>query len=191
METLNKKIKNNPESKVSNAFINQYWENSWTYIKTVIDIVREPVLIIDKDFMVIAANGPFYETFRVQPKDTEGKNIYELGNGQWDIPLLKKLIEHILPKHTFFKGFEVTHRFPNIGRKIMILNARQIHIENETKNREIILLAIEDVTEMMDIAEMLARHTRQFELKTQEKEEKIKELIKELGKEIKEVKKSY
>lgn len=188
MKTSLKKLENKTKSKTGSGFIDKYWENSWTYIKTVIDIVSEPILILDKEFKVMAANKPFYEVFRVKTKDTEGKIIYELGNGQWDIPLLKKLLEHILPKHTFFKGFEVIHVFPTIGRKIMILNARQIHTEGETSNKQIILLAIEDVTEMMDIAAMLARNTKQFKLKIQEKEAKMEELIKELEKEIKEIK---
>jgi len=188
MKTISKKIENKTEPGKGSDFIDKYWENSWTYIKTVIDIVREPVLILDKNFKVVAANEPFYNTFQVKPKDTEDKVVYELGNGQWNIPLLKKLLEHILPKHTFFKGFEVTHIFPTIGRKIMILNARQIHTEGGKNNKQIILLAIEDVTEMMDVAEMLARHTKQFELKMAEKGEKIGELIKKMEKEIKEVK---
>jgi len=134
------------------------WEESWTYIKTVVDVVREPVLILDKDFRVLAANEHFYYTFQAEPKDTENKIVYELGNGQWNIPALKKLLEDILPKNTFFKGFEVTHEFPSIGRKIMILNARQIHFTEGVTPRHIILLAIEDVTEMMVVADTLADH---------------------------------
>ena len=67
------------------------------------DIVREPVLILDKNLQVLAANDPFYRTFQVEAKDTEKKIVYELGNGQWDIPDLRKLLEDILPKNTFFK----------------------------------------------------------------------------------------
>lgn len=85
-------------------FFERLWEESWTYIKTVVDVVREPVLILDKDFKVMAANEPFYRTFQVEPSDTMGKIVYELGNGQWNIPALRKLIENILPKHTFLRG---------------------------------------------------------------------------------------
>lgn len=190
METTNEKTSTeNPKvSDDKNNFIDEYWDKSWTYIKTVIDVVREPILILDANLKVLSANEPFYEIFKVKKEDTEDKLVYELGNGQWKIPSLQKLLEHILPKHTFFKGFEVTHHFPVIGRKIMILNARQIHVENEEKKRSIILLAMEDVTEMMDVAQMLARHSRQFELKTAEREEKMKILIRELEKEIQDVK---
>ena len=151
-----KTTKNNTEK---NDYIGRLWEESWTYIKTVVDVVREPVLILDKDLRVMAANESFYRTFQVEPKDTEGKIVYELGNGQWNIPALRKLLEDILPKNTFFKGFDVAHEFPFIGRKVMILNARQIHPkEDATKGLfpPIILLAIEDVTEMMVVAETLA-----------------------------------
>jgi hypothetical protein len=131
----------------------------------VVDIMREPFLILDKDLRVMAANESFYQTFQVEENDTEKKIVYELGNGQWDIPALRKLLEDILPKNTFFKGFEVIHDFPLIGRKVMILNARRIYKENTGSEvfPPIILLAIEDVTEMMDVAKKLAEHTNQFE----------------------------
>src|SRR3989344_5577647 len=93
------------------------WEESWTYIKTVVDVVREPILVLDKEFRVMAANESFYSSFQVEKKDTEKKIVYELGNGQWNIPALRKLLEDILPKNTFFKGFQVAHEFPFIGRK--------------------------------------------------------------------------
>lgn len=141
-------------------------DQGWTYIRTVVDVVREPVLILDKDLRIRAANVPFYRTFQVDAKETENKIIYELGNGQWNIPSLRKLLEDILPKNTFFEGFEVSHDFPVIGKKMMILNARQIHFTETAESTlfpPIILLAIEDVTEMMSIAEKLARHTNEFE----------------------------
>lgn len=169
--------------------IEQMWDKSWTYIKTVVDVVREPVLILDKDLRVMTANESFYRTFQVDPKDTERKIVYELGNGQWDIPALRKLLEDILPKNTFFKGFEVEHEFPFIGHKVMILNARQIHSEEETTSGSglfppIILLAMEDITEMMAIAGTLAGHANQLESKFIERSQKLEVYIKKLEKEI-------
>lgn len=172
-------------------FVDRLWGRSWTYIKTVVDVVREPILVLDKDFRVMVANEPFYLTFKVEPKDTENKIVYELGNGQWNISALRKLLEDILPKNTFFKGFEVTHEFPLIGKKIMILNARQIYIQEETDLGSfppIILLAIEDVTDMMDVAEMLACHTNQFEKTMAERTGKLEVYIERLEKEINELK---
>ena len=113
--------------------------------------------------------------------------VYELGNGQWDIPALRKLLEEILPKHTFFNGFQVAHDFPTIGRKVMILNARQIHFTDDGSKElfpPIILLAIEDVTEVMDVAEKLAQHTSEFEAELTERTQKLEVHIKALEKEI-------
>jgi hypothetical protein len=169
---------------ISADFFERLWEDSWTYIKTVVDVVREPILILDKNFCVMAANEPFYRTFQVEPKDTEGKVVYKLGNGQWDIPALRKLLEEILPKNTFFKGFEVSHVFPFIGPKIMILNARQIHFKEDTAFQPIMLLAIEDVTEMMTVAERLATHTTQFEAQMAEQTQRLGMHIEKLQREI-------
>jgi hypothetical protein len=150
-------------------------------------VVREPVLILDKDLRVMAANESFYHTFQVESKDTEKKIVYELGNGQWNIPSLKKLLEDILPKNTFFKGFEVAHDFPVIGRKVMILNARQIHVASQGATAifpPIILLAMEDVTEMMAVAETLANHTNQLESKLSDRTQKLETRIGELEREM-------
>ena len=176
---------------VGSHFVERLGEDSWAYIKTIVDIVREPILILGKDMRVMAANEPFYQMFQVKPSETETKILYKLGNGQWDIPELRNLLEDILPRNTFFKGFEVEHDFPNIGRKVMILNARQIFCKEDTELGPcppIILLAIEDVTEMMDVAEMLAEHSNQFDEKMAQQTEKLETYIGELEEEIKELK---
>lgn len=186
----NDKKNTNPTNTPLGAdFVDLFWEKSWTYIKTVVDVVREPVVILDKKFRVMAANESFYRVFQVDPQDTEQKIVYELGNGQWDIPSLRKLLEDILPKNTFFKGFEVTHEFPSIGHKTMILNARQIHVTGDNDFPPIILLAIEDVTEMMGVAEMLARHTKQFEMQTTERIKELDAQVNKLKKELRTFKK--
>jgi nitrogen-specific signal transduction histidine kinase len=168
-------------------FIKKVWEESWTYIKTVVDIVREPILILDKDLRVMAANDCFYATFKVEAKDTEKKIVYDLGNGQWDIPVLRKLLEDILPKSSFFKGFEVEHNFPLIGHKVMILNARQVHFKEDSSTKYLpptIILAMEDVTDMMAVAETLAGHAKQFETKLTERTKRLEIQINELSKEL-------
>ena len=107
--------------------------------------VREPLVLLDSTLKIVKANHSFYRTFNVDPAQTEGMLIYDLGNGQWDIPKLKELLEDILPQNSTFNDFEVEHDFKTIGRKIMHLNARRIYgEENQTR---LILLAIEDVTE--------------------------------------------
>lgn len=181
-----------PKKTVGPDFVKRLWEESWTYIKTVVDIVREPILVLDKDLRVMAANESFYQTFQVESKETEGKVVYELGNGQWNIPALRKLLEDILPKNTFFKGFEVTHEFPAIGRKVIILNARQIHPKEDATSGvfpPIILLAMEDVTDMMVVAETLASHTNRLEAKFTERTQKLETHIGKLEKEIEDLKK--
>ena len=107
--------------------------------------VREPLLVLDSDLKVVRANHSFYRTFKVEPKGTEGILIYDLGNRQWNIPKLKELLEDILPQNSAFNDFEVEHNFETIGRKIMHLNARRFY--KESKQTQLILLAIEDVTE--------------------------------------------
>lgn len=186
METT-KKGQSGITKRVKGDFLDRLWEESWVYIKTVVDVVREPILILDKDFRVMAANESFYRTFQVETKDTEQRVVYELGNGQWNIPALKKLLEDILPKNTFFKGFEVSHEFPAIGQKVMILNARQIHFNGDVTAQifpPIILLAIEDVTEIMLVAETLAGHTNKVETRLIEKTQKLESHIEKLEKEI-------
>ena len=182
MENNFKKIE--PRVTIGADFVDHFWKKSWTYIKTVVDVVHEPILILDKNLRVMDANDRFYKVFQVEAKDTEKKIVYELGNGQWDIPALRKLLEDILPKNTFFKGFEVTHDFPSIGKKTMILNAREIHVEEDASFPPIILLAIEDVTKMMDVADMLAQHTRHFEKETAGRMGKLEDYIKKLEKKV-------
>ncbi len=107
--------------------------------------VRGPLVVLDPDLKVVKANHSFYRTFKVNPEGTEGLLIYDLGNRQWDIPKLRELFEDILPRNSTFNDFEVEHNFETIGRKIMHLNARRIY--RESKQTQMILLSIEDVTE--------------------------------------------
>jgi PAS domain S-box-containing protein len=112
---------------------------------SIVDTVREPMLVLSADLRVRRANRSFYRTFQVTPEETVDRLVYDLGNQQWDIPWLRKLLEEVLPQDSAFDDFEVEHVFPTIGRKYMLLNARRIRgNDNQT---EFILLAIEDATE--------------------------------------------
>lgn len=186
MKVNKKKISPNINSTKQN-FVERLWDEGWAHIKTVldVDIKREPILILDKDLRVISANESFYKMFQVEPKDTENKLLYKLGNNQWNIPTLKKLLLDIITKNTFFKGFEVTWKFPTIGRKIMILNARQIRLKddiNAPASIPIIFLAMEDVTEIMIVAETIASHANKLKADFIKKEEKLKKEINKLKK---------
>ncbi|HVA10814.1 MAG TPA: PAS domain-containing sensor histidine kinase [Candidatus Dormibacteraeota bacterium] len=110
------------------------------YYKEITETTREPFIILDKDLCVVTANPAFYRKFKVRKKDTEGKLIYELGDSQWDAPELRELLENILPTHKVLNNYEVTHDFPKIGTKTILLNARQVD------SKQLILLAMEDVT---------------------------------------------
>ena len=129
------------------------------------ETVREPLVVLAFSLKVISANRSFYETFQVTPIETEGRSIFEIGNHQWDIPALRKLLEEIIPKNTHFNNFEVNHDFSAIGRKRMLLNARRVYREGE--GTDTILLAIEDISARREMEEALkiseARYRRLFE----------------------------
>jgi two-component system CheB/CheR fusion protein len=110
----------------------------------VIQTIREPLLILDGKLKVVSANPSFYRTFEVSQRETEEVSLYDLGNGQWDIPELRKLMENVLPKNTKVEDYVVEHDFPMIGHKKMMLNARRIALEDIQK--QFVLLAIEDIT---------------------------------------------
>ena len=117
------------------------------YAQNIVDTVREPLLILDATLRVRSANRAFYQTFHVSPAETEGRLIYELGNGQWDIPDLRTLLEDIVPKSSVFDDFELEHTFPDIGRRVMLLNARKVLYEADSRAN--ILLGIEDITQRL------------------------------------------
>ena len=115
-----------------------------TYAQDVVDTVREPLLILDGSLRVHSANRAFYQTFHVVPEETERRLVYELGNGQWDIPALRTLLEDIVPMSSVFNDFELAHDFPVIGQRVMLLNARKMRQRNHA---ELLVLAMEDVTD--------------------------------------------
>jgi PAS domain S-box-containing protein len=123
------------------------------YVESIVATVREPLIVLDRELRVISASRSFYLTFKVRPKEIIGLKIYDFGNQQWNIPSLQRLLEEILPSNTTFDDFEVDHYFPKIGRRVMLLNARRIY--RETDKTQMILLAIEDITEKKLLQEKL------------------------------------
>jgi len=136
--TLEKTRKELAEIKKSADELNEFTEN-------VIDTLREPLLAIDQDLRVIKASRSFYQFFKVTAGETIGKLIYELGNHQWDIPKLRELLEKIIPEKNSFDNYEVEHNFSTIGKRVMLLNARQV--KRAFGKEQVILLVIEDITE--------------------------------------------
>ena len=118
--------------------------DAWALAQGIVDTVREPVLVLDKDLRVIAASRSFYSAFKVEPEDTQGRLLYALGDGQWDIPKLRVLLEKITPEKGVMEGYEVEHEFPGIGKRTMRLNARQVFYQDGANTT--ILLGMEDVT---------------------------------------------
>jgi two-component system CheB/CheR fusion protein len=141
-------------------------EEARRYAESVINTVREPLIALDQDLRVVTVGRSFYEFFKVKPEETVGHLIYDLGNKQWDIPKLRELLETILPQKTTFDNYEVEHDFASIGRRIMLLNARQI--QRVWGKERIILLAIEDITERREIEDGLKKaHEELKELATE------------------------
>lgn len=144
------------------------------YMKTLVDVARESFLILDSDLRVISGNPIFYENFKVRPEETENKLLYELGNGQWNITELKRLLEEILPEKKVVKNYEVKHKFETIGEKTILLNAKQID------SVQLIILAMEDISERINLEKKLADYAEGLESKiivrTAELTDRVKEL---------------
>lgn len=119
------------------------------FLSSIIQTVRESLLVLDAQYTVLSANSHFLNTFKVTSEDTVGTILFELGNHQWDIQPLKDLLLKILPTNNPVIDFEVEHDFPHIGKKMMLLNAYRIEFEGQYKDR--ILIAIEDITDKREI----------------------------------------
>lgn len=117
------------------------------YTENIVNTIRDPLLVLDQDLNVVSASNSFYLTFQTSPDETEGKNLADIGNHQWNIPHLITLLQTILPAKTSFENIEVKHMFPDMGERTLILNARVI--VGKSGLQDLILLAIEDVSELM------------------------------------------
>jgi PAS domain S-box-containing protein len=137
-------------------------------LESIFNTVREPLIVLDQDLRVVKASRPFYDVFKVNPEETVGQLIYNLGNKQWDIPKLRELLETILPQKSAFDNYEVEHDFTGVGRRIMLLNARQI--QRVWGKERIILLAIEDITERKAIEAGLEKTRGELETANKELE---------------------
>jgi chemotaxis protein methyltransferase CheR len=130
-----------------------------TLAQAIVNTIHEPLLVLDADLRVMAASRAFYETFKVEAEATFGALLYDLGDGQWDIPALRLLLETIIPEKAAMDDFEVSHVFPGVGQRIMLLNARKVIYE--TSPDHTILLAFTDITARRalekELAELLVR----------------------------------
>ena len=139
--------------------------------EAIVDTVREPLIVLDRELRVVAASRSFYQTFGVEPGTTEGRMLFELGDGQWNIPALRTVLEDIIPKHRTVEAYEVEHEFPILGRRVMLLNARRVF--DEAGSDSAILLAIEDVTQRRDSEREKDELLRQKEVLLQEMQHRV------------------
>jgi len=160
--------------KIDNTEPEKKREINSEYIRALIETIRGPFLILDSKLRVMEANETFYTVFRVGVEETKKELVYELGNGQWNIPTLKKLLEEILPEKKIVRDYEVEHNFPIIGTKVMLLNANQVD------SMELILLAFEDITVERRLEKKLTEYTRGLEAKVAQRTEQLAERVKEL-----------
>ena len=158
LEMQNEEIFRSKEQAAILAAIERSAEEVSLFAENIINTMREPLLALDQDLRVVKANRSFYNFFKVTAGETIGNLIYDLGNNQWDIPKLRELLETILPEKTTFDDYEVEHNFSTIGKRVMLLNARQI--KRAFGKEKIILLAIEDITERKLAEELLSEKNR-------------------------------
>jgi PAS domain S-box-containing protein len=158
---VNKKTKVISPDNNCDCLRNNSVDERYNFAESIVNTVREPLLILDSDLRVVKASRSFYDFFKVNSDETIGTLIYDLGNKQWDIPKLRELLETILPEKTTFENYEVEHNFSTIGKHIMLLNARQI--KQALGEEKIILLAIEDITERKRIESGLEKTRKELE----------------------------
>ena len=111
------------------------------FTEDLLETVREPLLILDSKLRIVSANGNFYQAFKILPAQTIGHVIYDIGDGQWNTPELRVLLEKIIPQLLMFEGYQIEHNFPDIGSRTILLNAREIFQQNA--GQKFILLAME------------------------------------------------
>lgn len=153
-------------------------EDAQTLAQAIVNTIHEPLLVLDAELRVLAASRAFYATFKVEPEQTLGCMLYALGDGQWDVPALRVLLETIIPKHTAMDDFEVDHDFPGVGRRVLLLNARKVLYD--TSPDTTILLAFTDITarraierEKEELLEQTKDLLRQKQVLLQEMEHRV------------------
>ncbi len=141
-------------------------EEARLFAQNIVDTVREALLILDEKLRVVSASRSFYRQFQVEPEETERRLVYELGNGQWDIPALRELLQTIISSQTTIEEFEVRHHFESIGEKVMLLNARRML--RESGKPTLILLAIEDITQRSAVEQKLSDSESKYRMLVEE-----------------------
>ncbi len=139
--------------------------------QAIVDTIRDPLLVLDQNLRVVTANRAFYLTFKMNSQDIHGQPIYAMSDGQWDIPELRLLLEDVGPQHAVMEAYEVEWDFPIIGRRTMLLNAREVF--NQRNSQKLILVAIEDVTDRCAAARQTTELLQQKETLLQEMQHRV------------------
>jgi PAS domain S-box-containing protein len=172
METSNYRARSVPEATLA-------WPSSQLWIdldagralaQAIVDTIRDPLLVLDQQLCVVTASRAFCRTFRMNPQEIQGRPVYELGVGQWDIPELRLLLGEVAPQHAVMEAYEVERDFPIIGRRSMLLNAREVFNQG---NQKLILLAIEDVTDQRAAERQMVALLQQKETLLQEMQHRV------------------
>jgi nitrogen-specific signal transduction histidine kinase len=171
---LQKQTKYMENKKVGKQTMEESKEVALHYMKTLVDVARESFLILDAKLTVLSANPIFYQTFQVSAEETVNNSLYALGNGQWNIPELKDLLEKIRPEKKRVDNYEVTHTFETIGKKTILLNAGQIDTV------QLIILAMEDITARKGLEDQLAEYTKGLEVQVAARTHELQSRVKEL-----------
>jgi two-component system CheB/CheR fusion protein len=130
------------------------------YTDAIFSTIREALLILDKSLRIKNVNATFYKIFGATEEETIGHMLYEVGNGQWNIPRLRELLEEIIPRNSEINDFEVTHHFPQIGEKTVMLNAKRLL--RKLQGESVILLAFEDITEFRKAQKIISQREAWF-----------------------------
>lgn len=162
------------EKKDEKAEIKDSKELALHYMQTLVDVARESFLILDSTLRVVSANPTFYKKFQVRAEETINVLLYELGNGQWNIPELRKLLEEVLPEKKEVRDYDVTHSFETIGEKTILLNAKQID------SVQLIILAMEDITDRKIMEGQLVDYTKGLEVAIANRTEQLAKRVREL-----------
>jgi chemotaxis protein methyltransferase CheR len=139
--------------------------------QAIVDTIRDPLLVLDQNLRVVTANRAFHQMFKMRDQDIHGRPIYGLGDGQWDIPELRLLLEDVGPEHAPMEAYEVDWDFRSIGRRTLLLNAREVF--NQRNTHKLVLLAIEDITDRRAAERQMADLLQQKETLLQEMQHRV------------------
>ncbi|MEX2485276.1 MAG: chemotaxis protein CheB, partial [Brumimicrobium sp.] len=158
------------------ASLNEELEAERNYSESIVANLREPLLVLDKNLRIQSANNAFYRVFKFEGEEVKNSLIYELGKNEWEIPKLRSLLTDIIHKKSVVNDYEITHTFKGLGVVIMLINARKVITDHESK--ELLLLSIEDITEKVQEKrkreEIQQRYTQELEEKVEERTQELK-----------------